>query len=136
VVPESVIPLALPAIIQQEDPNRTFETSVSMSDRQIKPGEKVWGIAMWKDIDPDVKDFSIFVSGLSNACRWSIDKNKHQPGIVGSGYTMDRKTLKLNFWAPGAADHLLDKEIQYGVRRARLQKANEQPPVDFEWVYR
>ena len=136
VVPEQVIPLALPAIIQQEDPNRTFETTVSMSDRKIAPGETVWGIAMWADIDPDVKDFSIFVSGLSNAYRWAVDKNKHQPGVIGSGYTMNRKTLKLNFWAPGGANHLLNKEIQYGSHAVTARKADEHPPVDFEWVYR
>ena len=137
VVPEQMIPLALPAIIQQEDPNRTFENTVSMSDRKIEPSETVWGIAMWQGIDHDVKDFSIYISGLSNAYKWSVDKEKHKPGVVGSGYTMSRKTLKLNFWAPGAADHLLNKEIQYGDRRKTTSpKAAEQPPVDFEWVYR
>jgi len=137
VVPEQITPLALPAIIQQEDPNRMFENTVSMSDRKIEPGETVWGIAMWQGIDPDVKDFSIYISGLSNAYRWSVDKEKHEPGVVGSGYTMSRKVLKLNFWAPGAADHLLNKEIQYGVRRTTASpKTGELPPVDFEWVYR
>ena len=135
VVQEQVVPLALPAIIQQEDPNRTFETTVSMADRKIEPGETVWGIAMWTGIDPDVKDFSIYISGLSNAYQWSIDKARHKPGVVGSGYTMSRKTLKLNFWAPGAADHLLDKEIQYGTR-APAGRNKDLPPVDFEWVYR
>ena len=137
VVPEQIIPLALPAIIQQEDPNQTFENTVSMSERKIKQGETVWGIAMWQGIDPDVKDFSIYISGLSNAHRWIVDKEKHDPGVIGSGYTMWRKTLKLNFWAPGASDHLLNKEIQYGVRQPTTSpKAAEQPPVDFEWVYR
>ena len=137
VVPEQMIPLALPAIIQQEDPNRTFENTVSMSDRNIEPGETVWGIALWKDIDPEVKDFSIYISGLSSAYRWSIDKEDHKPGVIGSGYSMSRKTLRLNFWAPGAADHLLNKEIQYGVRPTSASpKADEPPPVDFEWVYR
>ena len=136
VVSEQVIPLALPAIIQQEDPNRTFENTVSMSDRKIEPGETVWGIAMWKGIDPEVKDFSIYISGLSNAHHWSVDKESHTKFVVGSGYTMSRKTLKLNFWAPGAADHLLNKEIQYGTRRPASRKADEPPPVDFEWVYR
>ena len=137
VVPEQVIPLALPAIIKQEDPNRTFETTVSMADREIKPGETVWGIAMWKGIDPEVKDFSIFVSGLSNAYHWEVNAADYKPGEIGSGYSVVRKTLRLNFWAPGAADHLLNKEVQYGTRRAILpQKADELPPVDFEWVYR
>ena len=134
VVQEQVIPLALPAIIRQEDPNRTFETTVSMADRTIKPGETVWGIAMWKDVDPEVRDFSVFISGLSNAYHW--DASAYEVGSIGSGYTMTRKTLQLNFWAPGAADHLLNKEIQYGTRRAILPQTDEQPPVDFEWVYR
>lgn len=135
VVQEQVIPLALPAIIRQEDPNRTFETTVSMADREIKPGETVWGIAMWKGIDPEVRDFSLFVSGLSNAYHW--DANAYEVGNIGSGYTMTRKTLQLNFWAPGAADHLLNKEIQFGTRKAILTtKPGDAPPVDFDWVYR
>lgn len=160
VVQEQLIPLAIPAIIRQEDPNRTFETTVSMSDREIKPGETVWGIAMWKDIDPNVKDFSVYVSGLSNAYHW--DASAYEPGTIGTGYVMTRKTLKLNFWAPGAADHLMNKDIQYGqklevVKRARdavveqsirrynpqtktfeviTSNGGEEPPVDFEWVYR
>ncbi len=137
VLPEQIIPLAIPAIIRQEDPNRTFETTVSMADRKIEPGETVWGIAMWQGIDPEVRDFSIFISGLSSAYIWNVDKEKHEPGVVGSGYTMSRKTLKLNFWAPGGADHLINKEIQYGTRGASAAvRPGEKPPVDFEWVYR
>jgi hypothetical protein len=136
VVAEQVIPLALPAIIRQEDPNRTFETTVSMADHEIKPGETVWGIAMWQGIDPDVKDFSIYISGLSNAYRRSIDIAQHNPGDFRSGYTLTRKTLKLNFRAPRAADHLLNKEIQYGTRSVAARNASGNPPVDFEWVFR
>ena len=133
VVPEQVIPLALPAIIQQEDPGRTFETTVSLADRSIEPGETVWGIAMWKDIDPEVKDFSIYVSGLSSAYLWSIDKDKHIPRVIGSGYTMSRKTLKLNFWVPGAADHLLNKEIQFGTITTAMNQYNDDEQFRIKW---
>ena len=162
VLMEQISPLALPAIIKQEDPNRHFETSVSMADRQLKPGETVWGIAMWKDFDQDIKEFSIFVSGLSNAYLWNVDKERYQPGVIGSGYQMSRKTLKLNFWAPGAAEHLLNKQIRFGTKPSYTekkrdpatqkdvrkldpatgsfvpveQKKQDRPPVDFEWVYR
>lgn len=133
VVPEQVIPLALPTIIQQEDPNRAYETTVSMADRKIEPGETVWGIAMWKDIDPEVKDFTIYVSGLSSAYLWSIDKDRHQPGVIGSGYSMSRKTLKLNFWIPGSADHLLNREIQYGTITVAKNRFNDDEPYRLKW---
>ena len=131
VVSEQVIPLAIPAIIQREDPNRSFENTVSMSDRSIEPCETVWGVAMWQDIDPDVKDFSIYISGLSSAYRWNVNKEIHEPGIIGSGYSMSRKTLKLNFWAPGSSDHLLNKEIQYGSRKTVIY--NDDQHFQTQW---
>jgi len=128
---DQIIPLAIGPIVQREDINRTFETTVSMADRVLKPGETAWGIAMWTDFDPNIKDFSIFVSGLSNAYRWS-NKESDMEGafkkgdVPGTGREMVRKTLKLNFWAPGDARHLMEKEIRYGGNGT----------VDFEWVYR
>jgi len=124
---DQIIPLAIGPIVQREDPNRPFETTVSMADRVLKPGETAWGIAMWTDFDPNIKDFSIFVSGLSNAYRWSNKEGAFKKGDVpGTGREMVRKTLKLNFWAPGDVNHLMEKEIRYGGNGA----------VDFEWVYR
>jgi hypothetical protein len=123
---DQIIPLAIPEIIEQEDPNREFETTVTMTDKKIAPGETVWGIAMWSNINPEIKNFSIFISGLSNAYQWTLDETMRQQGVVGSGYTMTRKTLKLNFWMPGDAAHLLQRVIQLDTKA----------PVDHEWVYR
>jgi hypothetical protein len=123
---DQIIPLAIPKIIEQEDPNREFETTVTMIDKKIKQRETVWGIAMWADIVPEIKNFSIFVSGLSNAYKWTHDEPTQQQGVVGTGYTMTRKTLKLNFWIPGAAEYFLQREIQFDTKA----------PVDHEWIYR
>jgi hypothetical protein len=123
---DQIIPLAVPKIIEQEDPNREFETTVTMSDKKIAPGETVWGIAMWSNINPEIKNFSIFISGLSNAYRWTYDESTPPQSPVGTGYTMTRKTLQLNFWVPGSPEHLLRREIQFDTKA----------PVDHKWVYR
>ncbi|MDR1385932.1 MAG: hypothetical protein LBJ67_19075 [Planctomycetaceae bacterium] len=123
---DQIIPLAIPKIIEQEDPNREFETTVTMTDKKITSGETVWGIAMWSGIPPEIKNFSILISGLSNAYKWTHDEPSQQQGVVGTGYTMTRKTLKLNFWMPGDAAHFLQREIQLDTKA----------PVDHEWIYR
>ncbi len=69
VYPDRVIPVAMLAIRQREDPNRKFLNTVEMC-REIAVDETLWGIATWEDIDPRIVRFSVYVSGLTNAYRW------------------------------------------------------------------
>lgn len=126
IYPDRVIPIATVSIRRREDPNRIFYNSVEMT-RDIKPGEILWGIAMWESIDPRVDRFSIYVGGLTNAYRWADDAGGFNLGDpLGKGRRLERKMLKLNFWRPGDEYYQNEKEIRYGIPGE----------VDYEWVYR
>jgi hypothetical protein len=126
VYPDRVIPVAIGPIRTREDPAREFYNSVEMV-REIKPGETVWGVATWEDIDPRIDRFSVCVTGLTNAYLWEDPPGAYKPGDpLLTGRKFSRKTLKLNFWRPGDEYYEHEKEIRLG------------PPgkVDYEWVYR
>ena len=94
-----------------------------ISRRKILPGETVWGVATWGDVDPRIDKFSIFVSGLTNALTWTVT-DEIDPEMVGAGRTVERKVLKINFINPGDEAHS-GQEIY-----------NKFPgEKDYEWVY-
>jgi len=124
---DRVIPIALGPIGMREDPRRQFRNSVEMAASPIKPGETVWGVATWEDIDLRIDRFSIYVNGLTNAYRWQDTPGAYKPGDpLGKGRSFVRKALKLNFWRPGDEFDPHEKEIRYGIPGE----------VDYEWVYR
>ena len=124
--PDQVIPAAMGPIRTREDPNRRFLNTVEMV-RDIQVGETIWGIVTWEDIDPRTDRFSIYVSGLTNAYKWSDVTGKFKPGDpLGTGRHLLRKTLKLNFWRPGDAIDPKEKQIRFGIPGE----------LDYEWVYR
>lgn len=126
---DKVMPLALGAIKERE--RLALLNSVSIAKNEIAPGETLWGVTTWVDVDPRIDKFSVFVSGLTNSYRWT-DKAQGEEGAykkgdpIGTGREMARKTLKLNFWRPGDEFDQNEKEIRLG-----------QPgTVDYEWVFR
>jgi hypothetical protein len=126
VYPDHVMPLAMVAIRQREDPNRVFLNTVEMS-REIPVGQTFWGIATWEDIDPKITHYSIFVNGLTNAYRFTDDPGVYKAGDpIGKGRHLTRKTLKLNFWKPGDPYLEHEEEVRYGIPGE----------VDYEWLYR
>jgi hypothetical protein len=125
--PDRVIPVAIAPIRLREDPNRPLRTSTDMATETIKPGETVWGVAMWDDLDPRIDFFSVYVQGLTNAYRWKDEEGKYQKGAeLGTGRILSRKTLKINFWRAGDEYFEKEKEIHLGAPGE----------VDYEWVYR
>ncbi|HBT77663.1 MAG TPA: hypothetical protein DEB39_12250 [Planctomycetaceae bacterium] len=130
---DRIIPLAMPVVMKREGFKATDipETTVSIARKSLKPGDSVWGVAMWMDIDPKISKFSIFISGLTNAYRWQDktlgEAGAYKPGdLLGTGRSMERRVLKLNWWKLGDEFMINDKEIKYGWPGA----------VDCEWVYR
>lgn len=124
--PDRVIPIAMGPIRLREDPNRRFLTSVEMC-REVKVGETLWGVATWEDIDPKTFQFSVYVTGLTNAYRWKDQPGEFKDGDpIGKGRKLYRKLLKLNFWRPGDQFLEHEEEIRFGVPGG----------VDYEWVYR
>jgi len=108
---DQVSPDLVKLIQHREDPNRhllnTYEmsqTKIPVSTDPTDPG--VWGVAIWKDVDPTIDYVSVFVSGLTNAYRIS-SKN----GKIGFKY----RTLQLNFWRPGDTAEEIKDRIDYGI---------------------
>jgi hypothetical protein len=124
--PDRVIPLAVAAIQNREDPNRTLLTTVDMC-KEVAVGETLWGVATWEDVDPKIRRFSVLVTGLTNAYRWKDTPGEYKANdTIGKGRRLIKKTLKLNFWRPGDEYFEHEEEIRFGVPGQ----------VDFEWVYR
>lgn len=125
---DQFLPLAFTQIAATEDPNQKFQTSISFPAVKIAPGETYWGIATWTDIDPRVNNFTIYISGLTNALRWTDDEEKaynKDNTVPMTGRNVFRKVLKLNFFRPGDTDITPESKVYFGVPG---QKASD-------WVY-
>ncbi|MDR2169706.1 MAG: hypothetical protein LBP59_06160 [Planctomycetaceae bacterium] len=117
------LPTAIPAIMRREGMKVTPETSVSISNKQIKSGEDYWGVAMWVNVDPRINKFSIYVSGLTNAYKWNdVDPKNTEPG---KGRKMERKVLKTNWWRKGDKYSIDNDQFQSG----------QTGGVDYEWIF-
>ncbi|MBP3532007.1 MAG: hypothetical protein J6K25_12645 [Thermoguttaceae bacterium] len=124
---DQYLPLAFAKIAVKEGRGQAFVDSVRMANRKIAPGETVWGIATWTDVDPRIDRFSVYVSGLTNALRWqdAADEETDENAGFGSGRDVFRKVLKLNFYNPGDEIHRGGKEIY-----------NNLPgELDYQWIY-
>jgi hypothetical protein len=102
---DRLVPSAMDAIRQREDPARQFLDSAAMAASDIQPGEERWGVAIWEAVDPRIDYFSIYVRGLTNAIRW-----RQRPGSVigpddppGRSIEQALESLRLDFWRPGDA---------------------------------
>ncbi len=72
---DRLIPVAIEAIQQKEDPNRKLLSSVEIGSKLIPLStelvdKSVWGVATWEDVDPRIDYFSVYVEGLTNAYQW------------------------------------------------------------------
>lgn len=129
---DRVIPVAVRAIQQKEDPNRTLLDSVAIGSKLVPVStdlvdKSVWGVATWEDVDPRIDFFSVFVEGLTNAYRWTDRPGAFKPGDPPTtGREMEQKNLMLNFWRPGDRYREDERIIQYGIPGK----------VDYSWVYR
>lgn len=117
--PDKLIPVAIPAIQRREDPNRQLLNTAEI-ERELAPGEEIWGVVTWDDIDPSTDRFSILVEGLSGA----YESTTAAAGAIQPPVKL--KTLQLNFWRPGDQFHEHESEIRYGAPG----------DVDYRWIYR
>lgn len=125
--PDRVIPIAMAPIRLREDPNRQFYNTVEMQGRTLKPGEAVWGVATWEDVDPKTNRFSVYVKGLTNAYQWIDEPGRFKKGEpLGTGRHLLTKTLQLNFRRTGDEFEVKESQVHYGIPDG----------VDYQWVYR
>jgi len=121
---DRVIPLALSAIMRRERFDKLPETTVSIAKKEIASGEEIWGVAMWTDVDPRIKEFSIYISGLTNAYLW-FDRKKEDgtyenTGKIGEGRVLKRRVLKIDWWRVGDARSLDESQIHFGSQLAEM----------------
>ena len=121
---DRIIPLALPRIMRRERFDKLPETTVSIAQKEIAPGQEVWGVAMWTDVDPRMNEFSIFISGLTNAYQWgnrmSEDGTFENTGTIGEGRMIKRRVLKTDWWRVGDARTLDESQIHFGGREGTM----------------
>ncbi|MCL2004686.1 MAG: hypothetical protein FWG73_00840 [Planctomycetaceae bacterium] len=123
---DRIIPLAL-ARIKQRERMENLETTVSIAEKEIGQGEELWGVAMWMDVDPRINEFSIFVSGLTNAYQWSdrVDENGEfvNTGNIGEGRIIKRRVLQLDWWRVGDQGSLSESQIHFGSRNMEVAES-------------
>ena len=129
---DRVIPVAVLAIQQREDPNRRLFNSVEISSKPLAVSsdlvdKSVWGVATWEDVEPRTDFLSVFVQGLTNAYQWVDPPQGFKPGDPpGKDRALLQKTLQLNFWRPGDEYVEDQRVIRFGIPGK----------VDYQWVYR
>jgi hypothetical protein len=119
---DRIVPLALPAIMRREGMKDVPETSVTMSKKEVAPGQSFWGVAMWTDIDPRINEFSIYVSGLTNAYQWTDQPAEagQQARQIGEGRTLKRRVLKTDWWRVGDQNSLNESQIHFGSMEGKM----------------
>jgi hypothetical protein len=146
---DRIIPTAIAAIQQREDPNTPLHSTVEISKVKLDvdggPDDRgVWGVATWEDVDPRLDFLSVYVQGLTNAYKFADPAGAFKQGDPpGTGRIFATKTLQLNFWRPGDIVNPTEEEIRYGLptvapeeRLQYLKMYGQQTWVDYQWVYR
>ena len=160
---DKIMPVAIAAIRKREDPNRPLFNSVEIGTQAVKlstatDDNSVWGVATWVDVDPRIDFFSIYVTGLSNAYRWTDPEGSFKAGDTpATGREFTHKTLQLNFWRPGDEYGVFEDQIYIGAPEDKVAKSadpdnpapaatgKEAPSpkernwdkiIDYRWVFR
>jgi len=127
---DEVLPTALEQIAKVEDVTGELDLkdSITIAAQPIPPTKAdadnrgLAGVATWDHVDTDVKELSIFVSGVSND--WRVA----QPVPLDREPEIQRKTLRLDF--KRRADQLIFvPPAQWVYRPAKLAKAKEEKPI-------
>ena len=113
---DRVVPSALAAIQEREDPSRPLLDSAAMAAEELQPGEERWGVAVWEGVDPRIDFFSIYIRGLTNAIRWRkrAESVIAADAVPGAGMEQTLQALRLDFWRPGDDRRDDDEEMSIG----------------------
>lgn len=108
--------------------------------------KRVWGVAIWDNVDPRADYISVFVHGLTNAYRWEPPKDGYKKGMdLREQDTVQSKALQLNFWRGGDDVGLHDNEMTFGIPLYPDQPSRQQEvldaykldkPIRHRWGYR
>lgn len=102
-------PFVVKKIAEKERVPGKLYGSCDFIGKKIKPGEEVWGVAIWSDINYTADRFSIVINGLTNVRKYEPEEGKYF-----------YKNLKLNYWHPGELD---------------IFRFGQPGGLDFEWIF-
>ncbi len=116
VLPDEIIPEAQAAIARREqrgehanekllnsvDAVQPVPPAVPAGDRGAKP---IYGVAMWRGVDPRATHFKVLASGFSNGF-------KRSTGPAGEPLIL-RRDLDVDFWRPGDEFALTEREFRF-----------------------
>ena len=102
-------PYVVQKIAEKERPAGKLYGSCDFIGKKIKPGEQVWGVAIWSDTNYTADRFSIVINGLTNVRKYEPEEGK---------YTY--KNLQLFYWHPGDLD---------------IFRLGQPGGLDFNWIF-
>lgn len=130
VYPDVVIPEAEAAIAAREmrGPLRDVELKNSVEVVQpVRPADDksarpIYGVAMWRGIDPTTDNFKVYAGGFSNGYR-------QVTGPDGQPLTL-RREIVLDYWRPGDEFDANEREFQFRSQPRWVYRADEAEPTD------
>jgi hypothetical protein len=130
VYPDVVLPEAEAAIAGREmrggDQQNALKNSVAIvqpvlpaDDAGAKP---IYGVAMWRGVDPTIDNFKVYASGFSNGYK-EVKGPDGKPVIL-------RREIVLDFWRPGDEFDLTEREFQFRSQPRWVYRADEAEPTE------
>ena len=109
---DQIDPESLRLIRQAEDRNRFLLDKVEMMNARIPrvktaADDGIWGVAIWRDVDPKIDFVNVNISGLTNAYRIETTADGSRK--------FNHRNLQLNFWRPGDTVRQAEDQVAYGI---------------------
>ena len=109
---DQIDPEALKQIRKVEDRDRYLLDKVEMMNARIPrvksvSDDGIWGVAIWRNVDPRIDYVSVNVTGLTNAFRINSDQPVDR--------TLKQRNLQLNFWRPGDRVRQNEDQVVFGI---------------------
>lgn len=103
---------AISKIRKIEDRNRVLFDKVEMMNAKFPvikslSDDGVWGVAVWRNVDPKIDYVTVQIRGLTNAYRIHARSDGERE--------FKHRYLQLNFWRPGDRVRQDEDEITYGI---------------------
>ena len=106
---DEIIPEAQTAIIKRERQKllnsiEQIQPVPEAASNGKRPENMIYGVAIWRNVDPEADRFTIYMTGFSNA-------HIAAAGPDGNELTL-RKTVRQRYWRPGDEVETFEKEIR------------------------
>jgi hypothetical protein len=130
VYPDVVIPEAEDAVARREmrGPDRknvlknTVEVVQPVRPADDKAAAPIYGVAMWRGIDPETDSFKVYAGGFSNGYR-QVKGPDGKPLIL-------RREIVLDYWRPGDEFDPNEREFIFRSEPRWIYRADEAAPTD------